>query len=73
MNFVKKEEMNAAKTAIRDAATLILVARNTALNSHFDYKVLLLERTAKSAFMVGIFNFIFIYLFDQPRTSYSEE
>ena len=47
--------MKAIKTTIRDAATLILVARNTALNSHFDYRVLLLERGAKSAFMVSVF------------------
>ena len=47
--------MNAAKTTIRDAATLILVARNTKLNSLFDYRVLLLERGAKSAFMVGAY------------------
>lgn len=47
--------MKAIKTTIRDAATLILVARNTKLNSHFDYRVLLLERGAKSAFMVSKF------------------
>ena len=47
--------MKAFKTTIRDAATLILVARNTTLNSHFDYRVLLLERGAKSAFMVSVF------------------
>ena len=46
--------MNAAKTVIRDAATLIIVARNSKPNSHFDYRVLLLKRAEKSAFMVGI-------------------
>lgn len=50
----RDKNMNAVKTTIRDAATLILVARNTKLNSHFDYRVLLLERGAKSAFMVCI-------------------
>lgn len=49
--------MNAVKTTIRDAATLILVARNTKLNSHFDYRVLLLERGAKSAFMPSTYVF----------------
>ena len=46
--------MKAATTRIRDAATLILVARNATLNNNFDYRVLLLERAAKSAFMVGV-------------------
>lgn len=45
--------MNAVKPMIRDAATLILVARNSQLKSYFDYRILLLERAAKSAFMVG--------------------
>lgn len=43
--------MNTVKSKIRDAATLILVARNKALSSHFDYRVLLLERGGKSTFM----------------------
>lgn len=43
--------MNTVRSKIRDAATLILVARNNTLNSHFDYRVLLLERGEKSAFM----------------------
>ena len=45
--------MNAAKTVIRDAATLIIVARNSKPNVHFDYRILLLKRADKSAFMVG--------------------
>ena len=47
--------MNTVKSKIRDAATLILVARNKALSSHFDYRVLLLERGEKSTFMVSRF------------------
>ena len=47
--------MNTVKSKIRDAATLILVARNKALSSHFDYRVLLLERGGKSTFMVSRF------------------
>ena len=52
--WTRDKNMSAVKTTIRDAATLILVARNTKLNRHFDYRVLLLERGAKSAFMVCI-------------------
>ena len=51
--------MNTVKSKIRDAATLILVARNKALSSHFDYRVLLLERGEKSTFMVSRFRLIF--------------
>jgi len=50
----EQKRMKAATTRIRDAATLILVSRNATLNSNFDYRVLLLERAAKSAFMVGV-------------------
>ena len=49
----KSAKMNAIKTKICDASTLILVARNSTLNSYFDYRILLLERAAKSAFMVS--------------------
>ena len=53
-SFKNREQiMNAAKTVIRDAATLIIVARNSKPNSHFDYRILLLKRADKSAFMVG--------------------
>jgi len=51
--------MNTVKSKIRDAATLILVARNKTLSSHFDYRVLLLERGEKSTFMVSRFRLIF--------------
>ena len=44
--------MNAVKPVIRNAATLILIAKNSKLKSYFDYRILLLERGAKSKFMV---------------------
>ena len=46
------KEMNTVKPMIRNAATLILVARNRHLKSYIDYRILLLERGAKSKFMV---------------------
>ena len=54
-----RRRMNTVKNKIRDAATLILVARNKALSSHFDYRVLLLERGEKSTFMVSRLRLIF--------------
>ena len=47
-----RNEMNAVKPVIRNAATLILVAKNSHLKSYFDYRILLLERGTKSQFMV---------------------
>ena len=44
--------MNAVKPVIRNAATLILVAKNSHLKSYFDFRILLLERGTKSKFMV---------------------
>lgn len=59
-------KMNTVKSKIRDAATLILVARNKALSSHFDYRVLLLERGEKSTFMVSRFRLIFGVIWNYP-------
>ncbi|CAH3025053.1 unnamed protein product, partial [Porites evermanni] len=53
----KSAKMNAIKTKICDASTLILVARSSTLNSYFDYRILLLERAAKSAFMPSTYVF----------------
>lgn len=54
--------MNAVKPMIRDAATLILVAKNSQLKSYFDYRILLLERGAKSKFMVCIKTYMYAYM-----------
>lgn len=49
--------MSAARPLIRNSATLILAARNSQLKSAFDWRVLLLERAAKSAFMPSMYVF----------------
>lgn len=54
--------MNAVRPMIRDAATLILVAKNSQLKSYFDYRILLLERGAKSKFMVCIKIYMYAYM-----------
>ena len=49
--------MSGSKGLWREAATLIVVARNKLLSSaggSFDYRVLMLKRSEKSRFMVGI-------------------
>ena len=55
---VDGREMNAVKPVIRNAATLILVAKNSHLKSYFDYRILLLERGTKSKFMVGTARYV---------------
>ncbi|PFX18501.1 nucleoside diphosphate-linked moiety X motif 19-like [Stylophora pistillata] len=49
--------MSATRPLIRNSATLILVARNSQLKSPFDWRVLLLERAAKSTFMPSMYVF----------------
>ena len=62
----KRNEMNAAKPVIRNAATLILVAKNGHLKSYFDYRILLLERGTKSQFMVCTLQALIMYRSKPP-------